>query len=325
MEPSGKPNQDRGPSLTTAFWLTGSGFILVATLAFVAYLRFQLPWALMVVALGLGIGAIVAALEQFVARPLDRLTRGLQALPADQEFQFPPMPDLRFAPVEYRRLWRGLRVYQEQQNQARLARDAAEQRVTAAQRHARVLTSAARSLRPDASLTDLAPSMLRDLATILGVPAVYLVPLRRHCPIAVLGPTGTPAWAEAVRQTALDPWTEVLAQEQPTSLAFTPIAPEWAKEWSRRTLWVIPLTYHGRAQGVLLAFPSGGERTYSKEELALLEAIAPMLAAGLHPPRWSDERKRVLEEHRLELEVAYADVDAEESRRRKRRRHRQGA
>jgi GAF domain-containing protein len=324
MEPS-KPNADRGPSLTTAFWAVGSGFILAASLAFVAYLRYHLPWAVMVVGLGLAIGAVVAILEQFVARPLDRLTRGLQGVPLDGEFQFPPMPDLRFAPVEYRRLWRGLRVYQEQQNQARLARDAAEQRVTSAQRQARVLTAAARSLRPDANLADLAPSMLRDLAAILGVPAVYLVPLRRHCPVPVLGPTGTPTWADAVRESALDPWLDLLAQEAPTAISFTPLAPAWAKDWARRTLWVIPLTYHGRAQGVLLALPTGAERAYSKEELTLLEALAPVLAAGLHPPRWSEERKRVLEEHRRELEAAYADVDAEESRRRKRRRHKQGA
>ena len=40
------------PSLRTYMWLAGSGFIVAASLAFVAYLRFHLPWWGMVALLG---------------------------------------------------------------------------------------------------------------------------------------------------------------------------------------------------------------------------------------------------------------------------------
>jgi hypothetical protein len=52
------------------------------------------------------------------------------------------------------------------------------------------------------------------------------------------------------------------------------------------------MVYHKRAHGRQLARPEGAERTWTPAELALLEAIAPMIAAALHPPRWSDVRRK---------------------------------
>lgn len=292
MEPLHKPNHDRGISLSTALWLMGCGFILAATGSFVAYLRFHWPWWTVAVALGVGVGLIVIGLEQFLVRPLERLARGLNVQLPGSDFQFPPPPANLPAPIELRRVWRGLRLVQETQSQFRLAQQSNDSRLTALQRHARVLTAASRSLRPDAPLTQTAPSLLRDLASVLGVPAFYLVPLRRNAVVPVLGPAGTPEWADAIRESGFDPWKNVLAQDIPVAISMTSRAPGWAAGWSRRTLWVVPLVYYGRPLGILLALPTGADRAFTRDEQALLEALGPLLAAALSPPRRNEDRKR---------------------------------
>lgn len=333
MEPTTQTLPERGVNLPTLFWMAGCGFILAATVAFVAYLRFHLPWWAMAVALGLCVGIVVFGLEHFVARPLERLARGLAAPVQNGELQVPPSPNHMPAPLEVRLIWRGLRIVQDLQGQTRLTQQSHDSRIAAVQRQTRILTLAGRSLRPESPIEQNAPVLLRDLATLLGVPAVYLVPLRRHTPVGVMGAAGTPDWADAVRATGLGPWRDALRGNVPIAMSLTSRAPGWANAWARRTLWVVPLVYHERALGVLLALPSSGERAFTSEELALLEAIAPMLAAALHPPRWSEERKRRIEERRREVEAGSdvfddeddEDDDEPESRRARRRRQRQGA
>jgi hypothetical protein len=70
----------------------------------------------------------------------------------------------------------------------------------------------------------------------------------------------------------------------------TELAPAWREHWGKGALWVVPLSYHGKAQGLLLSAP-GVERTPTPDELTLVSALAQILACALHPPRWSDERK----------------------------------
>jgi hypothetical protein len=138
----------------------------------------------------------------------------------------------------------------------------------------------------------VAPWTLRELAAQLGLTELYLVPLRRHCPVGVLGGEQPPAWAEAMRATGLAPWEDVLAQGRPVSLSLTALAPAWRAHWGHGALWVAPLNYCGRPQGLLLA-PAGMVRTLTPDELNLVSTLARILACALHPPRWSDDRKPV--------------------------------
>ncbi|MNS78521.1 hypothetical protein D3C72_1121380 [compost metagenome] len=97
-------------------------------------------------------------------------------------------------------------------------------------------------------------------------------------------------WADALRASGLTPWEDVLAEGRPVSLCLTSLAPAWREHWGHGALWVVPLSYHGKAQGLLLS-ASGVERTPTPDELTLVSALAQILACALHPPRWSDERK----------------------------------
>jgi hypothetical protein len=279
------------PTLRTYLWIAGSGFILAASLCFAAYIRFHLPWWTMVLALGLLVGAIVAGLEAAIADPVEKMARG-PGKAKDGSFVAPPAPASRFAAAEARRLWRGMRAFQEQGAQLRSAQAGLEARVGRAEREARVMRLACGALRPEADLAAEAPALLRDLAALLGVPAVWLVPLRRHCAVPVIGPDGEPGWGEELRASGLGPWEELLAQDRPLAVCLTDRAPYWRRHFAMESLWVFPLVYHRRAQGFLLARPVGAERTWTPEELALLEAVTPLLAAALHPPRWSDVRKK---------------------------------
>ncbi len=279
------------PSLRTYLWIAGSGFILAASLSFAAYLRFHLPWWSMVLILGGLAGLIVMALEAVVASPLEGLARGPQR-GKDGALISPPAPTGRFVAAEARRLWRGMRMYQEHGAQLRSAQAGVESRVEQAECQARLLRAACATLRPEADVAALAPAMLRDLAAVLGVPAVWLVPLRRHCPVPVLGPDGEPAWGEELRASGLGPWEELLADDRALAVCLTDRAPYWRRHFAMESLWIFPLVYHKRAQGFLLARPEGAERTWTAEECALIEALTPLLAAALHPPRWSEVRRR---------------------------------
>ena len=284
-----KDPMERGFTLRTYLWLAGSLFILAACLCFVAYLLLPIPWWGMVLALGLLIAGVVELLEHVLARPIERLTRvasrakdGLPALPP------PPSGPLRA--FELTRLWKGLRHYHDQLMQARHAKQALEAQVTALKGQVRMLANAAQALDAEVTVEQVAPWVLKELASALGVSELYLVPLRRHCPVPVVGAAGAPAWAEAMRSTGLAPWEDVLAQGRPVSLCLTGLAPAWREHWGEGALWVVPLNYHGKAQGLLLS-PAGMARTLTPDELNLVGTLSQILACALHPPRWSEERK----------------------------------
>ena len=297
------------PSLRTYLWIAGSGFILAATICFVGFLRFQPPWWAMVVALGTLVALVVAALEAVVAGPLEGLARG-PGRAKDGSLLSPQAPTGRLAVAEARRLWRGMRMFQEQGAQLRSAQAGLEARMASADRQARLLRDACAALRPETDLAAAAPPLMRDLAVALGVPAVWLVPLRRHCPVPVLGPDGEPAWGEELRASGLAPWEELLAEDRPLAVCLTDRAPYWRRHFAMESLWIFPLVYHRRAQGFLLARPEGAERTWTAEELALLEALGPLLGAALHPPRWSDVRRRGEGEDAEATEPSRADTPA---------------
>lgn len=280
---------ERGFSLRTYLWLAGSLFILAACLSFLAYLLFALPWWAMVLMLGSLIALVVEGLEHTLARPLERLTKAAGRT-RDGVPVLPPPPSGPVKAHEISRLWRGMRQYQDHLTQSRHAKQALESRVSGLKAQVRMLETAGQMLEPAVAVDEVAPALLKDLAATLGVPDLYLVPLRRHCPVPVIGATGTPAWADALRASGLTPWEDVLAEGRPVSLCLTGLAPAWREHWGHGALWVVPLSYHGKAQGLLLSAP-GVERTPTPDELTLVSALAQILACALHPPRWSDERK----------------------------------
>lgn len=324
---------DRGLSLRTYLWLAGSLFIVAASFAFLGYLRFGVPWWAMVVALGLMVGAIVGGLEHAIARPLERLTKVSQRT---KDGASVPPPGGLLSADEIRTVWKGVRGSQEQLVQARHAHRAMEGKLTTMQDQFRMLVSASQALRPDVPLAEVAPGVLKELAAHLGLNDLYLVPLRRHCPVPVLGGHWPPMWGEAVRQTGLSPWNAILEQGTPVTVCLTEQAPEWREHFIHQTLWIAPLNYHGKAQGILVATITGAERTWTPEELALIESLSQLLAAALHPPRWSEERKQAPRGESLDdaLELSASVEPSPEAimeeleavkRTRRRRRQRQGA
>ena len=76
--PVWKTRMDRGLSLRTYLWLTGSLFILAASLSFVAYLRFAWPWWSLVVMLGLSVAVVVETLEHALRGPAGLLVDAIQ-------------------------------------------------------------------------------------------------------------------------------------------------------------------------------------------------------------------------------------------------------
>lgn len=324
---------DRGLTLRTYLWLAGSLFIVAASFSFLAFLKFNLPWWMMVVALGTLVGLIVGGLEHAIARPLERLTKVAQR-PKDGAVT--PPPGGMFSAEEIRKVWKGVRASHEQLVQARHTYRAVEGKLTVSQDQCRMLVAASQALRPDVPLQDVAPGVLKELAAHLGLNDLYLVPLRRHCPVPVLGGHWPPMWGEAVRQTGLTPWNAILDQGTAVSVCLTEAAPAWREHFQQQTLWIMPLLYHGKPQGILLATITGPERTWTPEENALIEALAQMLAAALHPPRWSEERKQSPKgeslDDALELtakvppspEEIMAELEAVQQTRR-RKRHKQGA
>jgi hypothetical protein len=227
-------------------------------------------------------------LEHALARPIERLTkvttRTREGLPT-----LPPPPNGFLRTEEFQRLWKGMRLYQDHLTQARHAKQALEAQVAVLKGQVRMLANAGQALEPDVSIDQIAPWLLKELAAMLGVKELYLVPLRRHCPVPVMGPQGQPAWADAIRGTGLGPWEDILAQARPVSVCLTGLAPAWREHWGQGALWVVPLNYHGKAQGLLVS-SSGVERTLTPDETTMVSALSQILACALHPPRWSDER-----------------------------------
>jgi GAF domain-containing protein len=284
-----KDPMERGFTLRTYLWLAGSLFILASCLCFLAYLLLPIPWWGMVLALGLLVAGVVELLEHALARPLERLSKGSgrtrDGLPA-----LPPPPGGWLKAFELTRVWKGMRTYHEHLAQSRRANQALEAQVKALRAQVRMVANASQALEADVAVEQVAPWVLRELGASLGLSELYLVPLRRHCPVGVLGGEQPPAWAEAMRATGLTPWEDVLAQGRPVSLSLTGLAPAWREHWGRGALWVAPLNYCGKSQGLLLA-PSGVARTLTPDELNLVSTLSRILACALHPPRWSDDRK----------------------------------
>lgn len=280
---------ERGFTLRTYLWLAGSLFILAACLCFLAYLLLPIPWWGMVLALGLLIAGVVELLEHALARPLERLSKG-SGRTRDGLPTLPPPPAGWLKAFELTRLWKGMRAYHEHLAQARRANQALEAQVKALRAQVRMVANASQALAADVTVEQVAPWVLRELGASLGLSELYLVPLRRHCPVGVLGGEQPPAWAEAMRSTGLTPWEDVLAQGRPVSLSLTGLAPAWRTHWGHGALWVAPLNYCGKSQGLLLA-PAGMVRTLTPDELNLVSTLARILACALHPPRWSDDRK----------------------------------
>jgi GAF domain-containing protein len=284
-----KDPMERGFTLRTYLWLAGSLFILAACLCFLAYLLLPIPWWGMVLALGLLIAGVVELLEHALARPLERLSKG-SGRTRDGLPTLPPPPAGWLKAFELTRLWKGMRAYHEHLAQARRANQALEAQVKALRAQVRMVANASQALAADVTVEQVAPWVLRELGASLGLSELYLVPLRRHCPVGVLGGEQPPAWAEAMRSTGLTPWEDVLAQGRPVSLSLTGLAPAWRAHWGHGALWVAPLNYCGKSQGLLLA-PAGMVRTLTPDELNLVSTLARILACALHPPRWSDDRK----------------------------------
>lgn len=311
---------DRAPTLRTYLWLAGSGFIVAASASFLAYLLVPLPWWAMAVLLGLLVGGVVTGLEHVLARPIERLAK---LASRSREGTLPP-PGGPLAAAEISALWKALRGQQDQLAQSRHGQHALETQALTTSGRVRLLSLASRALRPDVPLDGIAAELMADLAALLGLGEVYLVPLRRHCPVPVTGPAGTPEWAEAIRASGLGPWEDLLVQDRPVAVCLTAIAPAWASRFERGTLWIVPLNYHGRAQGLLLAPVSGAERTWTADETELLGALSQILAAALHPPRWSDERgPKPLHQRVVPVETVIPEAHPEDSRRSVRRRAKQ--
>lgn len=310
---------DRGLSLRTYFWLAGSGFIVAAHLAFVAYLRFALPWWALALLLGTLVALVVAVLEHVLARPLERLAK---VSTRSKDGQTAPPPGGLLSASEVRRIWKALRGQADHLTQARQAQRAVEAQLGLERAHTRMLAAASRALRPEVPVEQVVPEVLRELATLLGVEDVYLVPLRRHCPVPVTGGRAAPDWAAELRASGLAPWDDLLAQNRPVSVCLSPLAPGWRSHFGESPIWVVPLVYHGKPQGLLLAPASGQDREWTPEEWLVVQSVANVLSASLHPPRWSEERVVRRAEPAPEPE---AEPSRAAEARRRRRRARQGA
>lgn len=305
---------DRGFTIRTYLWAAGSGFIVASSLSFLAYLKLNLPWWTMVVALGLLVGLIVSGLEHVLARPLERLAKVAFRI---KEGAAAPPPGGMWSAHETRRVWKAVRNWQEQFMQARHAHKALEAQLESMRHQARMLAAVTVALRPEMPVEEAAAPVLAELASHLGLRDVYLVPLRRHCPVPVTGGLGTPAWGPELRASGFVPWDPMLAQGDASLVSLTSLAPAWREHMQDRPLWVVPLVYHGKAQGVLLAPVTGAERTWTDEERALVAALADVLAAALHPPRWSEERAARREAVDAEPEPVMAGVRPRKGRRRR--------
>lgn len=314
---------DRGLSLRTYLWLAGSLFIVAGHLSFVAYLRLGLPWWTLALMLGVLVALIITVLEHALARPLERLAK-ISAKSKDGGSAPPPGGWL--SAHEVRRVWRALRSHQDHLAQSRQAQRALEAQLGLERAQTRMLAAASRALRPEVPVETVVPEVLKELAAFLGVEDVYMVPLRRHCPVPVTGGHGQPAWAAEVRQSGLAPWDDALAQNRPVSVCLSPQAPEWRHRFQDAPLWVVPLVYHGKPQGLLLAPVAGQDREWTPEEWLVVQSVGNVLAASLHPPRWSEERTvRRAEPEPAPAPEPEADPAPSADARRRRRRARQGA
>ena len=107
--------------------------------------------------------------------------------------------------------------------------------------------------------------------------------------IAALQREWQPAFEQARRSVHVHGERGLVVQAKPVNVCLTNLAPAWRDHWSTGALWVMPLNYHGKAQGLVIS-SAGVERTLTPDELNLVSALSQILACALHPPRWSDER-----------------------------------
>ncbi|MEB3330223.1 MAG: hypothetical protein VKQ33_13415 [Candidatus Sericytochromatia bacterium] len=281
-------------TVRTALWLAGCFTILVAAAAALAHQHGLLPWPALVAGVGLAAGLMSLALERAVAEPLEAMAAS-SALLGSTVRKAPARPVGRWVPHEVWRLWRTHKALEEQALRLRLASEGLEARVTQAEREARLLRGAARLLASeDASLEELA-TWLDDMAELLAVAELWLVPMRRQAPWPVVGRAGVPEGADTLRPRS-GAWGELLASGQPRLVCLAPGTVPAGHPLAQATLALFPLFHRGRVQGFLLARlaeEAGG--AWPLRYAAVVDAVAPMLAAALYPYRWADGRRLAVE------------------------------
>lgn len=307
-----------GIGLRTALWLGGAGFIASGGLALAAALRFQLPWFGVVALLGGLAGLVVLVLEATIAAPLEALAQNRP--PTEALAPNAPTPPPRRAPLELRALWQSARAWQERVTHLRLALEAARRAADRGLAPRRWLGAAAAATRPGADPVRLFPPAMADLAAHLGAARAHLVPLRRRSPVPVLGSAGVPPWSDEVRQAGLQAWGGLLDQEAPSAVCLNPIAGEWVRHFGQATLWVVPLRYHGRAQGLILIEPGAVDRAWTPEERALLTDLGALFGAALYAPVWTEAQRQnhPLEEDEAPSTTAWDERLARKAKRRRR-------
>lgn len=283
------PAPTSGLALRTALWLAGAGFIVAGGVALAAALRYQLPWFGVVALLGCLSAMVVLGLEATVAAPLEQLA--MNRPPSEAMAPTAPTPPPRRAPLELRALWQAGRAWQERVTHLRLALDAARRAADRGLAPRRWLGAAAAATRPGADPVRLFPPAMADLAAHLGAARAHLVPLRRRSPVPVLGSAGVPPWSDEVRSVGLQGWGPLLEQDGPLALCLGPWAGPWTRHFGQATLWVVPLRYHGRAQGLILVEPGAVDRAWTPEERALLTDLGALFGAALYAPVWTEAQR----------------------------------
>lgn len=278
-----------GIGLRTTLWLGGAGFIAAGGAALAAALRFNLPWPGVVALLGGLAGLVVLALEATIAAPLEALAQNRP--PTESMGASPPSSPPRRAPLELRALWQAARAWQERVTHLRLALEAARRAADRGLAPRRWLGAAAAATRPGADPVRLFPPAMADLAAHLGAARAHLVPLRRRSHVPVLGSAGVPPWSDEVRSAGLSAWGPLLDQEAPSAICLNPFAGTWTRHFGQATLWVVPLRYHGRAQGLILIEPGAVDRAWTPEERALLTDLGALFGAALYAPVWTEAQR----------------------------------
>jgi hypothetical protein len=280
-------------TVRTTIWLFGCCTILVAAGAALAHQRGALPWPALVAVVGLAAGLMSLALERTVADPLEAMAAS-PTVGEGARRRAPARPVGRWVPQELWRLWRAHKALEEQAVRLRLASEGLEARVAQAEREARLLRGAAWLLASEEASVDELASWLDDLAELLGVEELWLVPMRRQAPWPVVGRAGVPAGADSLRPRS-GAWGELLASGQPRLVCLAPGTVPPDHPLVRASLGLFPLFHRGRVQGFLLARLPREGASWPLRYAAVLDALSPMVAAALYPYRWADGRRLVVD------------------------------
>ena len=280
-------------TVRTTLWLAGCCTILVAAGAALAHQRGLLPWPALVALVGGLAGLLTLALERAIADPLEAMAASATVAPRGRRVA-PARPLGRLLPQEVWRLWRTQKALEEQAVRLRLASEGLEARVEQAEREARLLRGASSLLASEEASVEELSAWLDDLAEVLGVDELWIVPVRRQAPWPVVGREGVPPGADSLRPRS-GAWGELLASGQPRLVCLAPGTVPPDHPLARATLGVVPLFHRGRVQGFFLArLPATGP-TWPLRYAAVLDALTPAVAAALYPYRWADGRRLAVE------------------------------